>query len=228
MKWQNKDWFWTLGILIGIIILLIAGFYGSEYIELNFSIISSAVSIALALLAISIAIKQDGENQEIRRETSITLTKITMKIDSMDNKIDRLDPNAVTAPVEYKLISDIKDIFNSGVEEEKKLKEINKTISKNFDVINNNLKSFYDPDKKMLHYKVVIKVNTNDEKDINNMVDDFHNLFGFNSIGHRLNDNILTLTFSLDDIISEDEVRQLVKNNDFELFEFSKSKKRFI
>lgn len=91
MEWRNRDWGWLVGILIGIIILLIAGFYGSEYIELNFSIISSAVSIALALVAIFIALKQDTDNRRVSEDTSRMLLGIKDHLKAVDDTVRRID-----------------------------------------------------------------------------------------------------------------------------------------
>lgn len=66
MGWRNRDWIWVVGLLICIIILLIATIFAkNKQVEINFSIIPSAVSIALALVAIFIALSQSKENQEL-------------------------------------------------------------------------------------------------------------------------------------------------------------------
>lgn len=91
-RWSNRDWFWLVGILIMIIILLIAGFKNSDAIELNFSIISSAVSIALALVAIFIALKQDSDNQQVNNRLSYLLNEISASVRNVDAKVDRIDP----------------------------------------------------------------------------------------------------------------------------------------
>lgn len=223
MEWRNRDWVWLVGILTGIMILLIAGFYNSDYIVLNFSIISSAVSIALALLAIFIAIKQDGVSQTINRETSVTLAKITTKIDSMETKIDRLDPNAVTAPAESKIMSEINKIFNSEDGEDKKLEEIKKTISENFDAINNNLKEYYEPNKQFLHYKVTIKLKSDNKEVIDNIITDFIGKYRLRIIGNQLANNTLILDFSSDKNINADDVMKLLEEYDCQLEKFRSS-----
>lgn len=199
-------------------ILMIAGFYNSDYIELNFSIISSAVSIALALLAIFIAVKQDGANQTINRETSITLAKITTKIDSMDNKIDRLDLNSVTDPAESKLTDEINEIFMSKVEDESKLEEINKSISKNFDTINNTLKHYYDTNTQMHKYKVIIHVPLSvNSNEVSNFISDFMNAFNLKSLSNTLEGDNLILTFRRHSLISLEALEILLKKYRYKL-----------
>lgn len=91
-KWGNREWIWLVGILITLIILLIAGFYNSKAIELNFSIISSAVSIALALVATFIALKQDSDNQRVNDRLSHLLNEISVNVRNVDAKVDKIDP----------------------------------------------------------------------------------------------------------------------------------------
>lgn len=90
-KWTNKDWKWLVGILIGIMILMIASFFNSKIIETNFSIISSAVSIALALVAIFIALKQDSDNQRVNQSVSSLLNEIARNIAAVDEKVRKID-----------------------------------------------------------------------------------------------------------------------------------------
>lgn len=106
-NWTNRDWIWLLGVLISVIILLIAGFYNSDKVELNFSIISSAVSIALALVAISIALSQSKDNQELTstlKETMAVmhekLNNVGEKVNNVDEKVNQLDSDIFFKEVE--------------------------------------------------------------------------------------------------------------------------------
>lgn len=90
-NWTNRDWVWLLGILISLIILLIAGFYNSDKIELNFSIISSAVSIVLAIVAISIALSQSKDNQELSSNLKETMAVMHEKLNNVGDKVNQLD-----------------------------------------------------------------------------------------------------------------------------------------
>ena len=91
-KWGDRDWTWLEGILIVIIIFLIANVFDYVHIEANFSIISSAVSIALALVAIFIALKQDSDNQRVNNQVSYVLHEISANVKKVDAK---LDPNVL-------------------------------------------------------------------------------------------------------------------------------------
>ncbi|PFO09261.1 hypothetical protein FC694_12185 [Bacillus wiedmannii] len=87
-KWTNRDWIWLVAILIIINIILVANVYDYAHIEANFSIISSAVSIALALVAIFIALKQDSDNQQVNNQLSHLLSEISANVRNVDAKLD--------------------------------------------------------------------------------------------------------------------------------------------
>lgn len=88
MEWRNRDWKWVTGILIGIIILLVASIFAKNTgIEVNFSIISSAVSIALALVAIFFAFKQDSDNRRGNDNLEATLQGISREVGSVKNHV---------------------------------------------------------------------------------------------------------------------------------------------
>lgn len=87
-KWGDRDWIWLVGILIVTIIFLIAKVFDYVHIEANFSIISSAVSIALALVAIFIALKQDSDNQRVNNQVSYVLHEISANVKKVDAKLD--------------------------------------------------------------------------------------------------------------------------------------------
>ncbi|MGQ8852693.1 hypothetical protein [Bacillus sp. SRB_8] len=138
-KWENRDWIWLVGILITIIILLIAGFYNSKAIEMNFSIISSAVSIALALVAIFIALKQDSDNQRVNDRLSHLLNEISANVRNVDAKVDKIDPrllHSVSKGIleEYNRESKEKDSFTK-----EEVDEIVKNVSEDITLNINNL-----------------------------------------------------------------------------------------
>ncbi|CAM5246373.1 putative protein OS=Lysinibacillus sphaericus OX=1421 GN=LS41612_10730 PE=4 SV=1 [Lysinibacillus sphaericus] len=95
-EWRNQDWLWLVLILVAII-FFVTTFRLADNIQVVdlFSFISSSVSIALALVAIFYAWKQDSDSQVVTRHTSNLLTQITSKIENMDSKIDKLDPQTV-------------------------------------------------------------------------------------------------------------------------------------
>lgn len=216
-KWTAKDSKWLFGILIGIIILLIASIFAKDKnIELNFSIISSAVSIALALVAIVFAWKQDSENQFVTRETSNLLTIITSKIENMDSKIDKLDPNSVTAPAETQLLNDINAIIKGNKREEDKIKEINETIKKNFNEINTKLNVYYDKNK-LHNYKVLIELPSKSDEKIPDFMVDFMNLFNLSQLSNSFDGKILKLTFYRDSFIKLESLEPLLLRYNFKL-----------
>lgn len=223
-KWMDRDWFWLVGILIGIMILMVASFFNSDKVEMNFSIISSAVSIALALVAIFIALKQDSDNQRVTNKMTEALLKIETKVNSMDGKIDNLDPNSITKPVQAKLIKEIQDIINDPgegkTESVQKLDEIVKTVNENFNEINNDLQLYYDRERtqNMYKYKVLISV-PNNQRAIYQFVKEFDRIFKVNSIFiHK--DNILKLNYFGTKLVRMEMLEQLLKDyNDFHLID---------
>ncbi|MEB9368444.1 hypothetical protein P4J04_17190 [Bacillus cereus] len=195
--WRNRDWIWLVGILVGLIILLIAGCYNSDAIELNFSIISSAVSIALALVAIFIALKQDSDNQRVTSTITNALIKIESKVDSMDGKIDNLDPNVITKPTQEKLISEIQEIFHSQPEDEgKSNQKIVEIVNEKFNEINNNLQMYYDNDKPKTsrQCEAIIKVSS-DKEERERFMNELINNIGIQAFTYKISDDILTLHY---------------------------------
>lgn len=145
--WRDRDWYWVFGILISIIILMIAWFFNSEKVELNFSIISSAVSIALALVAIFISVKQDSNSQNIYSRINEAVIKIEGKIETVDSKLDKMDAKVVTEPFEEKMKSELENIIKSSNNEEEKVDKMVKSINENFGIINQNLNSVIKTNK---------------------------------------------------------------------------------
>ncbi|EJQ19504.1 hypothetical protein RE433_18125 [Bacillus cereus] len=103
-NWTDKDWKWLIGILIGVIILILSlWFAGKKGIEANFAIMSSAVSIALGLIAIYIALKQDSDSQRLNQQMQMTLKAMENKIDKVDQKVNKLDGLDVEKSIEENL-----------------------------------------------------------------------------------------------------------------------------
>ncbi|WP_342543309.1 hypothetical protein MHH33_06940 [Paenisporosarcina sp. FSL H8-0542] len=113
-NWTNRDWLWLLGVLISIIILLIASIFAkSKNIELNFSIVSSAVSIALALVAIFIALSQSRENQELSTSLKVTMSIMNEKLNSVDEKVNKIDPDILVKVYKQKIDDVITEVGKS-------------------------------------------------------------------------------------------------------------------
>ncbi len=156
-KWSSRDWVWLVGILITIIILLIAGFYNNKAIEMNFSIISSAVSIALALIAIFIALKQDSDNQRVNDRLSHLLNEISANLRNVDAKVDRMDLRLLRGVTEEVLENHSqenkqKDLFTK--------EEVTELIGKIGNDITTNISNIQNKEKNKEHYKI-----TSDWKD---------------------------------------------------------------
>lgn len=95
-NWSNRDWFWLISYLLFIIGILLANYY-IEW-ETNLSIIANATSIALAVIAIFLSLKQDSDNRvitdsikdaigEMRRE-SVKSQDLDRLIDSVGKKVE--------------------------------------------------------------------------------------------------------------------------------------------
>lgn len=158
-KWRNRDWIWIIGVLIAIIILIVAN-KASENLENNFSIISSAVSIALALIAIFYSSKQDNENKRsnenignLVRDAVKGITKVDTSMIQMQKDIQTV----VNAEVQLKIVEKAEEIEN-GEKENYTKKEIEEMLgnlkepfiaasdvfTQNYGIIKTRVKSLID------------------------------------------------------------------------------------
>lgn len=150
-KWRERDWYWLLGILIAIIILLIASIYGkSKGWETNFSIISSAVSIALALVAIFIALKQDGNNQITNRNINVALARMEEKLNNVGNKVSEFSVEEIRKMIiaNFNKTSQlIEDTLEESLEEEESLSkdDVIDLIKTQFQEFGNSLNDVIKP-----------------------------------------------------------------------------------
>lgn len=148
--WTDRDWKWLMGVLIVFIIVLISIIFAKNIeIEANFSIISSAVSIALALVAIFFALKQDSDSR-ISHDTLITrLENIIREVGSVKDQVahisktdiqeikekayenTKLDDQKTTYTKEEvdKLLQKTLSNFSEEVETKLKFEEIQKKVS---------------------------------------------------------------------------------------------------
>lgn len=221
-NWSNRDWFWLTFILSASIYGVVT-FRLSDNLEVInlFSFISSSISIALAIIAIYIALKQDRDSRAISKETSILLNAITGKIEGMDSKIDRLDPRTVTEPVEDQLKDEIEKIINSVDTQvnPRIIDEINTMINEKFNSINQNLDYYYDkkPSNKISRYYVEIFVPSNYQNEIPKFIKDFSNEFNLIGTSHSLENDLLTVDFYHINSISLNELEYFVLRNGFSL-----------
>ena len=149
-RWSNRDWFWLVGILLMAIIFLVAKVFDYVNIEANFSIISSAVSIALAIIAIVIALKQDSDNQRVNAQVSRALNEISANVKSVDDKLKRsVNKVGEKTADEYSQEIGKKDTYTKE-EVDEILNKFSKDVTSNINVIldqNSNYKgesTFYD------------------------------------------------------------------------------------
>ncbi|MEK8198356.1 hypothetical protein [Lysinibacillus sp. FSL M8-0134] len=213
-NWSNRDWFWLTFILLASIYGVVT-FRLSDNLEVInlFSFISSSISIALAIIAIYIALKQDRDSRAISKETSILLNAITGKIEGMDSKIDRLDPRTVTEPVEDQLKEEIKKIINN-VESQvnpQVIDEINSKINEKFNSINQDLEDYYIKEmsngmKNTLKIFAPIKY----QNEIPTFIKDFNNEFNVRGISYNLIKDILTVDFYDDNEIKYTELKNFI------------------
>lgn len=90
-KWSSRDWIWLVGILIAIIVFILTFRLGDNLQVINlFSFISSSVSIALAVVAIFIALKQDSDNKQVNDRMVDLLNKIKTGVKNVDSKLPSL------------------------------------------------------------------------------------------------------------------------------------------
>ncbi|MCT6815324.1 MAG: hypothetical protein M3043_02830 [Lysinibacillus fusiformis] len=231
-NWTNRDWFWLLGVLIGIIVLLIATIFAkNENIEVNFGIISSAVSIALALVAIFFAWKQDSDNQAVTRHTTNLLSSIRAKVDGMDTKIDKLDPHKVTRPEKDQLIKDVVEILQSkdvekNIADEQLIDDVTRKINEKFYEMDLKLKDFYDQktkensiNNKYTYIITFAHLSENADSDI--FTDELMDLV---DTGHMnvdtVNKDILKVEFNAFSLIDKQKVSTLARKHSFKLTSF--------
>ncbi|PDZ49174.1 hypothetical protein CON07_23370 [Bacillus sp. AFS094611] len=131
-NWSNRDWIWTVSFLILIIIVLIADFFNFPNIEANFNIIASAVSIALAIVAISFAFKQDSDNKRDSARLVDLLNGIHVDVKDVGSKLDPKEIDNLT----NESVKDASETFEkkesySKEEVDRMISEIRKNISAN-------------------------------------------------------------------------------------------------
>ncbi|MDD1504262.1 hypothetical protein PVA17_16070 [Lysinibacillus sp. CNPSo 3705] len=151
------------------------------------------------MVAIFFAWKQDSDNQTVTRETTNLLTTIRAKIEGMDSKIDKLDPRAVTAPVENQLKEEIEKIINNvGTQVNPEvINEINTKINEKFNSINQELDFYYEPEKpkKMEKYYLEVIVPPGTKEEIIDFIINFRDEFNVSGIYYDLIGNSLTVHF---------------------------------
>ncbi|MEM4993002.1 hypothetical protein WKH56_10675 [Priestia sp. SB1] len=152
MKWTNRDWAWLVGVLTAIIILILTYRLSDNQEVTNlFSFISSSVSIALAIIAIFIALKQDSDGRRVNEQTSFLLNNIESKISNVDENIRKIDVGFISRAQEtIESYTDEQDEKDNYTKEEVKqlldnlgtelLEQVNEEL-KRFPIINPKVSS---------------------------------------------------------------------------------------
>lgn len=136
-NWTNRDWLWTTGILIGIIITSFAFFLSenNRVVEI-FSFLASGVSIALAFVAIYVSSNQNKESQSLSQNMSETLARMDEKVRSINEKVDKFDFKPLLQDTERK-ITEI--ISATGNDSEDVIGEVKGMVSKEFEKLNQEI-----------------------------------------------------------------------------------------
>ncbi|WP_016738785.1 MULTISPECIES: hypothetical protein [Bacillales] len=163
MKWDNRDWKWLTGIIIALMVIFLSlWLWNINQIDGYFSVLSSAVSIALALVAIFIALKQDTEGSRINNETKHLLATIDAKLNNVNDRVQNLDVNSISTKINSGVDESIQNIRSAleseykkileqkGVKEEISLSEVDKKVEE----LSNELKS-------SIFVNVVEEINSN-------------------------------------------------------------------
>lgn len=150
LKWNERDWKWVIGILISIIILILTLRLGDNQDVINlFSFISSSVSIALALVAIFIALKQDGESRRVNYLTTRILNSIELKLNNVDENLRRIDDKFIRNVTEEA----IEDITSEGGEKDNYTKDEVKDILNSLSIeITKEINNELNKDKRRTQY----------------------------------------------------------------------------
>lgn len=89
-NWTNRDWVWLTGLLLFIMALLVANFYKKW--DPQISIIANSTSIALAVIAIFLSLKQDSDSkstsESMRQDLSTQMGNITMLLANRKGEIE--------------------------------------------------------------------------------------------------------------------------------------------
>lgn len=100
-NWNTRDWFWLSSYFIVIISLLVANFYWNW--ETNLSIISSAASITLAIIAIFLSLKQDSDSKLMSQ--------------SMQQDIQSLHKEFIRKQSGYnKMLDEVQEVVDENIE----------------------------------------------------------------------------------------------------------------
>jgi hypothetical protein len=143
MKWENRDWFWLLAIII----------YASGFALLNksevmnvISYVSTFVSTALGGVAIYISVREATKSEKVKDDISFILGEMKEKIGQVDNKVSGLDIHTISKAIDEKM-NDVLNTFKEKIDDQGEIidknaikfmleKELNKKANEIKDDIN--------------------------------------------------------------------------------------------
>ncbi|WP_088227775.1 hypothetical protein [Desulfosporosinus sp. FKB] len=151
-EWRTRDWKWLIGILVGIIVLILAGWIMKiPDVGTYLSILGTGVSIALALIAIYISLSQNNNSEILNVNTTNLLARIDEKVGNVNEKVTSINPKEIATLVQTNVNATLDDFSDtlfsklekSGVDQgivEKLKQEVavqlagNSTLAESFDV----------------------------------------------------------------------------------------------
>ncbi|WP_431811918.1 hypothetical protein [Lysinibacillus sp. FW12] len=148
-NWTNRDWIWLTALLLFLMVLLIANFYKKW--DPQISIIANSTSIALAVIAIFLSLKQDSDSkstsESMRQDLSTQMGNITMLLanrkveieDAATSVSQTVDTNTETRSESYtydQLVEYGEKIKKDTIEEFKK--ELNEKMLENAMIMGKN------------------------------------------------------------------------------------------
>lgn len=180
LKITNRDFYWIIGILIGIVILVcsIRLSHNANIINI-FSFMANGISIALAFLAIGMSIRQELSSNLLNSETRGILISINERIIALDSKVSTIPPENIselTSSSFKKLEDKVNEIINEKVKEgydprekaaikEAVSEEVNKANKETTKQIGNYInKNIYSTIKDVSHDISVIRAGYTDDE----------------------------------------------------------------
>lgn len=149
--WSSRDWKWVMFFMITVIVILVTLWLGDfPNIGGYLTVFSTAVTVALAFVAIYIALKQERDSQRINSETQQILARMDERLNSVNDKVSSIDVNNITKIVNENLqeyTQSLTDKINKDSGEYNKdevIKLIEEEMSQKIDNIHNDLKSSID------------------------------------------------------------------------------------
>lgn len=162
MKWRTQDWLWLTGFLLLIIIISFSLWLGNYTI--NFSIISSSVSIALAVIAIFMAMEQNKDNKYTIQEIKDMKYEIITGVKDVSTKVEKMPLNItdlIQKADKKKSFSQTEEDSNNNGEN---TSETNNSVK--YKAIYSKILNINEKNNLMSKYQLNIQFNNNHEIDV--------------------------------------------------------------